>query len=42
VPPLDETERRAVITSFLGRYAKGLDDVHVVALLASPSTGNAL
>jgi tetratricopeptide (TPR) repeat protein len=42
VPPLDDTERRAVITAFLRRYAKGLDEVHVAALLASPSTGNAL
>ena len=42
VPPLDETERRALITAFLGRYAKGLDEVHLAALLASPSTGNAL
>jgi tetratricopeptide (TPR) repeat protein len=42
VPPLDETERRAVINAFLRRYAKGLDEVHVAALLASSSTGNAL
>lgn len=42
VPPLDEPERRAVIKAFLGRYAKGLDEVHVATLLASPCTGNAL
>ena len=42
VPALDDAERRAVITAFLGRYAKGLDEVHVRALLASPSTGNVL
>ena len=34
IPPLDDTERRAMITAFLGRYAKGLDEIHVAALLA--------
>ena len=42
VPHLDETERRGVINAFLRRFAKGLDEVHVAQLLASPSTGNAL
>ena len=42
IPPLDDTERRTVISAFLGRYAKGLDEIHVATLLASPSTGNAL
>jgi tetratricopeptide (TPR) repeat protein len=42
VPPLDENERRAMVSAFLGRYAKGLDEVHVATLLASPSTGNPL
>ncbi|MCU1393424.1 MAG: hypothetical protein JWM34_1852 [Ilumatobacteraceae bacterium] len=42
VPPLDEAERRALIRSFLGRYAKGLDEVHVVRLVGAPMTGNVL
>ena len=42
VPPLDAAERRAMITTYLGRYSKGLDEVHVARLIAAPATGNAL
>ncbi|MCU1397635.1 MAG: hypothetical protein JWN62_744 [Acidimicrobiales bacterium] len=42
VPALDESERRGFIATFLGRYAKGLDEVHVARLVAAPSTGDAL
>lgn len=42
VPALDETERRALIRRFLGRYSKGLDEVHVSRLVGAPATGNAL
>ncbi|MEO6125049.1 MAG: DUF4062 domain-containing protein [Ilumatobacteraceae bacterium] len=42
LPPLDETERRAMIRSFLGRYAKGLDEVHVARLVGVATTGNPL
>ena len=42
IPALDEGERRALIHSFLGRYAKGLDPVHVARLVGCPSTGNTL
>ena len=42
VPPLDRDERRAVITTFLSRFSKALDDVHVNRLLSSPLTGNPL
>ncbi|MCU1368803.1 MAG: tetratricopeptide repeat domain containing protein, partial [Ilumatobacteraceae bacterium] len=42
LPALDESERRAFIATFLGRYSKGLDEVHVARLVAAPATGNAL
>src|SRR4051794_24606436 len=42
VPPLDETERRELVRLFLGRYAKGLDEVHVARLVSAPATGNEL
>ena len=42
LPPLDDTERRGMIRSFLGRYAKGLDEVHVERLLSVATTGNPL
>ena len=42
VPPLDEAERRTVIATFLARYSKGLDEVHVAPLVAAPLTGNPL
>ncbi len=42
VPPLDERERREVIATFLGRFAKGLDEVHVRRLVADDLTGNPL
>ena len=42
VPPLDDTERRAFIASFLGRWSKGLDPVHVDRLAGAPQTGNPL
>lgn len=42
VPALDEAERRELIRSFLGRYSKSLDEVHVARLVAAPATGNAL
>ena len=42
VPALDEAERRELIRSFLGRYSKGLDEVHVARLVAVPATGNSL
>ena len=40
VPALDEAERRELITTFLGRWSKGLDDVHVASIVAASATGN--
>ena len=34
VPPLDADERRALIATFLARFAKGLDEVHLDRLAA--------
>jgi len=42
VPPLDDAERRAFIASFLGRWSKGLDRVHVDRLAGAPQTGTPL
>ena len=42
LPGLDEAERRALIGAFLGRYSKGLDEVHVARLVAAPATENVL
>jgi len=42
IPGLDESERRELIRSFLGRYSKGLDEVHVARIVAAPATENAL
>jgi nephrocystin-3 len=42
VPPLDDAERRTFIATFLGRWSKGLDAVHVDRLAAAPQTGNPL
>jgi tetratricopeptide (TPR) repeat protein len=42
VPPLTAEERKAFIASFLGRWSKGLDAVHVDRLVAAPQTGSAL
>jgi tetratricopeptide (TPR) repeat protein len=42
VPPLDDAERRAFIASFLGRWSKGLDAVHVDRLAAAPQCGSPL
>ncbi|WP_395659928.1 tetratricopeptide repeat protein [Nocardioides sp.] len=42
VPPLEPAERAAYVATFLGRWSKGLDPVHVEALAASPHTGNVL
>lgn len=42
VPPLDAAERAAYVTTFLGRWSKGLDPVHVETLAASPRTGDVL
>jgi tetratricopeptide (TPR) repeat protein len=42
VPPLDDAERRTFIATFLGRWSKGLDPVHVDRLAAAPQTGNPL
>ncbi|MCU1360995.1 MAG: Tetratricopeptide repeat-containing protein, partial [Ilumatobacteraceae bacterium] len=42
VPPLDDGEKRLLIRTFLGRYAKGLDEVHVAHLSGAPTTGNVL
>jgi tetratricopeptide (TPR) repeat protein len=42
VPPLDDAERRAFITTFLSRWSKGLDPVHVDRLAGAPQTGNPL
>ncbi|MCU1369699.1 MAG: tetratricopeptide repeat domain containing protein [Ilumatobacteraceae bacterium] len=42
VPPLDDAERRAFIATFLGRWSKGLDAVHVDRLAAAPQTGTPL
>jgi tetratricopeptide (TPR) repeat protein len=41
-PPLDEGERRAFIATFLARWSKGLDAVHVDRLAAAPQTGSPL
>ena len=41
-PSLDDAERRAFIASFLGRWSKGLDPVHVDRLAGAPQTGNPL
>lgn len=40
--PLDESERRGMIRAFLGRFAKGLDEVHVARLVSVATTGNPL
>ncbi|WP_395691474.1 tetratricopeptide repeat protein [Nocardioides sp.] len=42
VPPLDAAERAAYVATFLGRWSKALDPVHVDTLAASPHTGDAL
>lgn len=42
VPPLDDAERRAFIATFLGRWSKGLDAVHVDRLAGAPQTGSPL
>ncbi len=42
VPPLTAAERAAYTTSFLARWAKGLDAQHVQRLAGSPHTGSAL
>ena len=42
IPGLDDAERRESIRSFLGRYSKGLDEVHVARIVGAPATGNAL
>lgn len=42
VPPLDAAERRAVTTTFLARFSKALDEVHLARLAAAPGTGNPL
>ena len=42
IPGLDEAERRELIRSFLGRYSKGLDEVHVARIVAAPATDNVL
>jgi tetratricopeptide (TPR) repeat protein len=41
-PSLDDAERRAFIATFLGRWSKGLDPVHVDRLAGAPQTGNPL
>lgn len=42
VPPLTDDERRTFIASYLGRWSKGLDAVHVDRLAGAPQTGNPL
>ncbi|MEY2453591.1 MAG: hypothetical protein QOD92_3165 [Acidimicrobiaceae bacterium] len=42
VPPLTEHQRREFIATFLARYAKALDEVHVQRLATAAPTGNAL
>lgn len=42
VPPLTEAERAAYVRTFLARWSKGLDPVHVETLTSSPHTGNVL
>lgn len=42
IPGLDEGERRELIRAFLGRYSKGLDEVHVARIVAAPATENVL
>jgi tetratricopeptide (TPR) repeat protein len=42
VPPLDDAERRTFIATFLGRWSKGLDAVHVDRLAGAPQTGSPL
>lgn len=42
VPPLTEAERAAYVATFLARWSKGLDPVHVETLTRSPHTGNVL
>ncbi len=42
VPPLDEDERRMLITTFLARFSKGLDEHHLLRLTQAPRTGNPL
>lgn len=42
VPPLDEAERRTFIASFLARFSKALDEMHVARLAMAPLTGNPL
>lgn len=42
VPPLDDDERRQFIATFLGRWSKGLDPVHVDRLVGAPQTGSPL
>ncbi|MCU1355995.1 MAG: tetratricopeptide repeat domain containing protein [Acidimicrobiales bacterium] len=41
-PPLTEAERATFIATFLARWSKGLDPVHVETLVRSPHTGNVL
>ncbi len=41
-PPLDDSERRTFIATFLGRWSKGLDPVHVDRLAGASQTGNPL
>ena len=42
VPALDEAEKRDLITTFLRRWSKGLDEAHVATIVATPATGNTL
>lgn len=42
VPPLTDAERRELIGTFLARYAKALDAVHVDRLSGAEPTGNPL
>lgn len=42
VPPLTQAERTAYVGTFLARWSKGLDPVHVETLTRSPHTGNVL
>jgi tetratricopeptide (TPR) repeat protein len=42
VPPLTESERRTLVATFLGRFSKALDEVHVARLATADLTGNPL
>ena len=42
VPPLSDTERRELIVTFLARFAKALDTVHIDRLAGADPTGNPL